>query len=83
VLQETEEQLLWTARYIVANPIEAGLCAHASEWPWTSYRATAGLEPPPPFLSVSSLLSLFGDTVEAAVARYVDFVDGWPEGVGV
>src|SRR5262245_39085501 len=50
VLQETEEQLLWTARYIVRNPIEAGLCAHPSEWPWTSYRATAGLEPAPPLL---------------------------------
>lgn len=80
VLQETQEQLLWSARYIVRNPVEAGLCGHPSEWSWTSYRATAGLEPPPPLLSVSKLLSLFGDEPEGAMAAYVDFVDG---GVGV
>jgi putative transposase len=83
VLQETDGQLLWTARYIVANPVEAGLCAHASEWPWTSYRATAGLEPPPAFLSVSALLSLFADTTEKARAAYVDFVDSEPAHAGV
>ena len=80
VLQETEEQLLGAARYIVRNPIEAGLCGHPSEWPWSSYRATAGLEPPPPLLTVASLLSLFADTPDAAMAAYVDFVDG-PIGV--
>jgi REP-associated tyrosine transposase len=80
VLQESTQQLLWTARYIVTNPAAAGLCGHASEWPWTSYRATAGLEPAPAFLSISTLLSFFSDRPEAAVAAYVDFVDG---GVGV
>jgi len=83
VLQESDEQLLWTARYIVRNPIEAGLCAHASEWPWTSYRATAGLEPAPRFVSPLRLLSLFSDLPEAAMAAYIDFVDGEPPAVGV
>jgi putative transposase len=83
VLQESDEQLLWTARYVVRNPIEAGLCAHASEWPWTSYRATAGLEPAPRFLSAPRLLSLFSDTPDAAMAAYIDFVDGEPPGIGV
>jgi putative transposase len=83
VLQQSTEQLLWTARYIVRNPIEAGLCAHPSEWPWTSYQATAGLAPAPPFLSVSRLLSLFSDKADAAMAAYVEFVDGEPPGAGV
>ena len=83
VLQETEEQLLWTARYIVSNPVDAGLCAHASEWPWTSYRATAGIEPPSSFLSISRLLSLFADIPETAMAAYVDFVDKRPASPGV
>jgi REP element-mobilizing transposase RayT len=78
VLQVTEQQLLWTARYIVVNPVESGLCGHASEWPWTSYRATAGLEEPPAFLAVPALLSLFADKPETAVARYIDFVDAPP-----
>ena len=75
VFQETDEQLRWTARYIVKNPVVAGLCGHPSEWAWTSYQATAGLEPAPSFLSVSSLLSLFADEPGTAMARYVDFVD--------
>lgn len=83
VFQGTDEQLLWTARYIVVNPVEAGLCAHASEWPWTSYRATAHLGAPAPFLSVDALLSYFGDTSEEAVVRYVDYVDGARTVVGV
>ena len=78
VLQETSEQLLWTARYIVRNPVEAGLCGHPAEWPWTSYRATAGLETPLPFLSFRELLLLFGSTVEAARSRYVEFVRAEP-----
>ena len=76
VLQQTPDQLLRTARYIVRNPVEAGLCGHPAEWPWTSYRATAGLDEPPVFLAVGTLLEMFDRTPERAVSRYVDFVDG-------
>jgi len=75
VHQETEGHLLWTARYIVRNPIEAGFCAHPAEWPWSSYRATAGLAPPAPFLTVGPLLRHLSDEPESARARYVDFVE--------
>lgn len=75
VLQETVDQLQWTCRYIARNPVEAGLCAHPSEWPWTSYRATARLAEAPAFLAVRDVLSYFGDTPETGVPRYVEFVD--------
>ena len=29
--------LLEACRYIVMNPVRAGLCAHPGEWPWSSY----------------------------------------------
>src|SRR4051794_4827645 len=74
VLQETEGQFLWTARYIVRNPVAAGLCIEPGEWPWSSYRATAGLAAARPFLSVAPLLALFGRTTAEARAGYVDFV---------
>lgn len=83
VLQETDEQLVWTARYIVVNPVTARLCAHPAEWPWTSFRATAQLEPAPAFLSTEALLSLFGDTADGAVKRYVEFVTGDDGELGV
>jgi len=74
VHQETHDQLMWTVRYIVRNPSEAGLCSHPEELPWTSYRATVGLDAAPSWLAVSTLLSYFGSTSEEAIRRYADFV---------
>jgi putative transposase len=35
-----DEQHLWAAaRYIELNPVRAGLCAAAGDWPWSSARA--------------------------------------------
>lgn len=63
-------------RYIVLNPVRAGLVAHPREWPWSSYRATAGHAPAPPFLTVDWVLSLSGTPVRAeAELRYRRFVD--------
>lgn len=45
--------------YIVRNPVRAGLVTEAGDWPWSSYRATAGLEPPPPFLALSRVWRAF------------------------
>jgi putative transposase len=74
VLQETESQFFWTLRYTVRNPVEAGLCAEPDEWPWSSYRASVGLDTAPSFLDVRALLSYFGDEPDVAIARYRDFV---------
>lgn len=75
VLQETDDQFFWTLRYTVRNPIEAGLCAHPAEWPWSSYRASAGLGDAPAFLDIAGLLAYFGDEVESAMARYRRLVE--------
>lgn len=83
VRQETESQLLWTLRYIVWNPVESGLCAAPDEWPWSSYRASVGLDKPPPFLDVAGLLSFFGDGLETAMGRYQDFVAASDKRIGV
>jgi len=62
-------------RYIVLNPVRAGLVVHPCQWPWSSYGATAGEQPVPTFLSVDWVLAL-GDTLERADAerRYRQFV---------
>ena len=63
-------------RYIVLNPVRAGLVAHPSEWPWSSYRATAGKAPVPAWLTVDWVLSL-GDSPARPIAerRFRRFVD--------
>ena len=38
------------ARYLALNPVEGGLVRDAAAWEWSSYRATAGLEPVPGLL---------------------------------
>jgi hypothetical protein len=63
-------------RYIVLNPVRAGLVTHPGHWLWSSYGATAGEAPVPRCLTVDWVLSL-GDTSVRAVAerRYRQFVE--------
>ena len=73
-LVEREAQLLENLRYVVNNPVEAGLCDDAADWPWSSYRAWMGTAPCPPFLSVGWVLAHFGLDVERARERLGEFV---------
>ena len=50
ILVDKNSYLLELARYIVLNPVRAGLVRSAREWPWSSYRATAGLTECPGWL---------------------------------
>ena len=83
VQQETSAQLLWVLRYVAWNPVEAGLCSHPADWPWSSYRASVGDEEPPAFFALDRLLSYFGDEPESAMARYRALVSKENVRVGV
>ena len=62
-------------RYIVLNPVRAGLVGHPAQWEWSSYRATAGEVSAPGFLAVEWVRSLSGVKSRArAVESYVAFV---------
>ena len=39
--------------YVLMNPVKAGLVEEPSEWKWSSYRATVGMEAPPCWLDLS------------------------------
>lgn len=69
-----EAHLLEVARYIVLNPVRAGLCRDAAGWKWSSSRATAGLEWVPGFLTVGDILVEFSNRPDEARAAYRDFV---------
>ena len=66
--------LLELSRYVVLNPARAGICADAASWRWSSYRATAGIDRAPRFLTTSRLLSYFGKDNEKARRAYCAFV---------
>ena len=74
IVVEKESYLLELARYIVLNPVRAGLARSAREWRWSSYRATAGQVEVPGFLTTDWLLSQFGRSRLAASRAYKTFV---------
>jgi putative transposase len=74
ILVEKENYLLELSRYIVLNPVRAGMARSAREWPWSSYRATAGQTQIPDFLVTERILSAFGKRKSAAVKGYKMFV---------
>lgn len=46
----------------------------AAEWPWSSYRATVGLDPVPSWLTVDWILAAFGARKLSAQKRYQFFI---------
>ncbi len=74
ILVEKDSYLLELCRYIVLNPVRAKMVKHPKHYPWSSYRATAGLSKPPAFLTREWLLSQFGRERRTAQTRYRAFV---------
>lgn len=74
ILVDKNSYLLELARYIVLNPVRAGMVRSANEWPWSSYRATAGLQECSNWLRVDSLLAAFGKKKGMAMQAYRKFV---------
>ncbi|HEY6546935.1 MAG TPA: transposase [Vicinamibacteria bacterium] len=69
VLVERETHLLELARYVVLNPVRAGMVTAAEEYPWSSLRAVLGLTPSPAWLALDGIRAMFGSRT-----RYLDFV---------
>jgi len=55
--------------------VKARLCRDATDWPWSTHRATAGLENAPAWLHLDWLRWAFrGETLPAAQRRYEMYV---------
>jgi REP element-mobilizing transposase RayT len=74
ILVERDPYLLELARYVVLNPVRAGMVLDAPDWPWSSYRATVGVAPGPDWLETEWLLGQFSADREQARSGYADFV---------
>jgi putative transposase len=73
---EREGHLVELHRYLSLNPVRAGICRSPREYPWSSYRATIGLEPTPSFLTIEPILELFASSNAIGRKRLVAFVQG-------
>lgn len=74
IIVQKDNYLLELARYIVLNPVRAGMVRSANDWRWSSYRATAGFAPCPSWLTTDWILSAFGTRKVRAMEQYRAFV---------
>lgn len=74
LLVQKDSYLLELSRYIVLNPVRAGMVRSAKDWRWSSYQGTAGFVAAPDWLSVDWILSCFAKRKKVAMERYRQFV---------
>lgn len=74
ILVQKENYLLELCRYVVLNPVRAGVVEKPEAWRWSSYQSTAGLQKALDFLSADWILGLFNKKRGIAQKRYRAFV---------
>ena len=87
IVVDKDNYLLELARYVVLNPVRAGLVLDAGDWLWSSYGAMLAPAwlPGPEWLAIDKLLGFFAQEQqpldrEKAQQRYINYVR---EGIGL
>lgn len=75
IVVERESYLLELCRYVVLNPVRAGLVKRPAQYRWSSYQATSGLAPAPAWLSRDWVLVQFSPRRARAEHLYQQFVN--------
>ena len=74
ILVQKNAYLLELSRYIVLNPVRARMVCTAEAWPWSNYRATAGVAETPCWLETDWILAAFAEPKQEAQTAYQKFV---------
>lgn len=74
IIVDKDSYFLALCRYMVLNPVRANMVKAAKDWPWSSYRSTAGMTAPPPWLQAATVWRQFDDKPEVGHNRYREFV---------
>jgi len=83
ILVDSDSYLLELSRYVVLNPVRAGMVTKPEDWPWSSCNSTLGKPRAPAWLAVDALLMRFAQRREVAGGRYARFVADGIGGAGV
>lgn len=75
ILIEKDRYLLAVCRYIILNPVRAGIVSSPDRWRWSSYRSTIGIERPHPCLSICWILDQFDKSLAQARIEYCNFIN--------
>lgn len=82
IVQE-ERYFLTVCRYVLLNPVRAALVHSATDWPWSSLRATLNQDVGPSFLDTRLLLSHFSPAPAGlAVSSFATFMAVGTDGEG-
>ena len=73
ILVEKESHLLELCRYVVLNPVRAGIVERPEDWKWSSYLATAGIKRAPEYLTTDWILGQFENKRRDAEKQYKEF----------
>jgi putative transposase len=72
---KSDAHLWMAAPYIARNPVRAGLCKKAIDWPWSSHASILGRAPVPTWLARDRLLSYFDSAGGRGLDNYTDLVE--------
>ena len=74
ILVQKGDHLLELSRYVVLNPLRARMVDQLSDWQWSSYRASIGVDIAPKWLDQDWLLTQFSGQRSLAIERFQQFV---------
>ncbi|MBL4608137.1 MAG: transposase [Pseudomonadales bacterium] len=74
ILVQKDAYLLELSRYVVLNPVRAGMVELPEQWPWSNYPAIIGSASCPDWLDDEWLLGQFGRQRKRAIKAYQRFV---------
>jgi putative transposase len=74
VLVQKESYLLELCRYVILNPVRAGLVENVEDWIWSSYKATAGIGKSAAYLTTDWILGVFNSKRKLAQSQYRTFI---------
>jgi REP element-mobilizing transposase RayT/AraC-like DNA-binding protein len=74
ILVQRDPYLLELTRYVILNPLRAGMVTTPEAWPWSSHGYITGTQSSPPWFDADAILRQFAPDQATAVARYCRFV---------
>ncbi len=66
IIVEKDDHLLQLCRYIVLNPVRAGMVKMVEQWIWSSYNSTAWKNKMPELLTIDWVLGQFSESIMKA-----------------
>ncbi len=75
ILVQKDAHLIELCRYIVLNPVKAGMVDKPGDWKWSSYNSTISNNHKTDFLTTDWILGQFSATRQVAQEEYKKFVE--------